>query len=406
MERESLYPHQREAIKKMKSGSILCGDTGTGKSRTALAYYFIHSGGNIGQYFDDEDFIFPKNRKDLYIITTAQKRDKKDWESEMLPFLLTAKAVDSWNNIKKYKTVKDAFFIFDEQHLTGSGVWVKSFYEIAKHNEWILLSATPGDTWSDYIPVFVANGFFKNKYAFDREHVVYSPYTKFPKVQKYLNTGKLLALRNKIVVKMPYVKDSKKLYYDIKVDFDKTKYMTILKNRWDPYKNEPIQEGGNLCYLLRRVCNEDLSRLTALADILLDHPKLIVFYSFNYELENLRTFCDSIGITYGEWNGHKHEPLPTGDKWIYLVNYTSGGEGWNCIETDTLVLYSLQYSYKVAVQAEGRIDRMNTPYKFLYYYRLISKAPIDMEILEAYRKKKVFNEKDYVEKYLKNFYAK
>jgi len=207
-------------------------------------------------------------------------------------------------------------------------------------------------------------------------------------------------MRNDIVVKMPYMKDAKKLYYDIKVSYDADKYKTIVKDRWNPYKDEPIQEGGNLCYLLRRACNEDLSRVTALADILLDHPKLIVFYSFNYELDRLREFCDSIGITYAEWNGHKHEPLPTGDKWIYLVNYSSGGEGWNCIETDTLVLYSLQYSYKIAVQAEGRIDRMNTPFKFLYYYRLVSNAPIDMEILEAYRKKKVFNEKEYVEKYL------
>lgn len=397
---DALYPHQREAIKKMKNGSILCGDTGTGKSRTALAYYFIHSGGYIGKHFEDDDFIFPKNRKDLYIITTAQKRDKKDWELEMVPFELTAMAIDSWQNIKKYKDVKNSFFIFDEQHLTGNGVWVKTFYKIAKNNEWILLSATPGDTWSDYMPVFIANGFYKDKGDFCREHVVYNPYLNFPKIMKYLNTGRLLKLRSQIVVKMPYVKDAKKLYYDIKVTYDKEKYNVICKKRWDPYLNAPIQEGGKLCYLLRRVCNEDYSRMTALADILLEHPKLIVFYSFNYELERLREFCDSIGIDYAEWNGHKHEPLPTCASWIYLVNYAAGGEGWNCIETDTMVLYSQQYSYKVAVQAEGRIDRLNTPFKFLYYYRLVSRAPIDMEIQDAYRRKKVFNEKEYVEKYL------
>lgn len=404
---EALYPHQREAINKLKSGSILCGDTGTGKSRTALAYYFISSGGNIGEHFGDKDFIFPKVRRDLYIITTAQKRDKKEWELEMVPFLLTAKAVDSWNNIKKYKDVCGAFFIFDEQHVTGTGAWVKAFYEIAKKNKWILLSATPGDTWSDYIPVFVANGYFRNKYQFEQEHVIFNPYiTKYRQVMKYVNTGRLLKIKNEIVVKMPYMKDTNKLYYNIKTNYNKEKYNLILKKRWNPYLNEPIAETGNLCYLLRRVCNEDISKLEAIDDILMEHPKAIIFYSFDYELEDLRMYCNSVGILYSEWNGHKHEPVPEGDSWVYLVNYYSGGEGWNCITTDTMILYSQSYSYKSTIQAEGRIDRMNTPYKTLYYYKLASHSPIDWAIKEAFIKKKEFNEKEYTEKFLNKYFGK
>lgn len=391
-----LRPHQEEALAKLHDGSILCGAPGTGKSRVALAYYYTSCGGKLGEEFDD--FIFPKNPKDLYIITTAQKRDKKDWENEMLPFSLSAKAVDSWNNIKKYKRIYNAFFIFDEQHVKGYGPWTKAFLDIARKNRWILLSATPGDKWEDYIPVFIANGFFKNKSEFNNDHVIFSPYMKYPKPLKYVNTGRLIKYRNSIVVNMPLVRDTTRQYFRIEVNYDLDKYKLIRKHRWDPYNDEPIQEIAKYCYLLRRVCNEDKSRVEALYDIWLSHPKLIVFYSFNYELAILKMFCDSVGVTYGEWNGHKHEEVPTTDKWIYLVNYASGAEGWNCITTDTIVFYSQQYSYSTAIQAEGRTDRLNTPYKFLYYYKLISRSPIDYAIESAFLSKKDFNENTFVGK--------
>ena len=72
--------------------------------------------------------------KDLYIITTAKKRDTLEWEGELSPFLLSTNpdvnlyqnkvVIDSWNNISKYKDITDAFFIFDEQRVVGSGTWV------------------------------------------------------------------------------------------------------------------------------------------------------------------------------------------------------------------------------------------------------------------------------------------
>ena len=163
-----LRDYQLDAVHRMKNGCILCGGVGSGKSRTSLAYYFTQEGGCIQPYSP------MKKPRDLYIITTARKRDDLEWDEELVPFLLSTKPennslyknkviIDSWNNIGKYTDVKGAFFIFDEQRVVGSGAWVKSFLKIARWNKWILLTATPGDTYSDYLPVFLANGFFKNR---------------------------------------------------------------------------------------------------------------------------------------------------------------------------------------------------------------------------------------------------
>lgn len=394
-----LYDYQLDAIKRMKNGCILCGGVGSGKSRTSLAYYYLEQGGKIVP----KDYIPMTNPKDLYIITTARKRDTLEWEGELSPFLLSTNpevnyykntvVIDSWNNIKKYANVTGAFFIFDEQRVVGSGAWVKAFLKIAKHNRWILLSATPGDTWSDYIPVFVANGFYKNKTEFIGEHVVYSRFSKFPKIDKYIGTGKLLKHRNDILIDMDFKRPTISHHSDAYVKYDIEKYKTAMRTRWDPYKNEPIQQASGLCYVLRRIVNEDEARQVALLEIFENHPKLVIFYNFDYELDILKEICYGNKVEIAEWNGHKHQPIPTSKSWVYLVQYTAGCEGWNCITTDTIVFYSQNYSYKVMQQAAGRIDRLNTPFKDLYYYHLKSRSGIDLAISKALSEKKQFNEK-------------
>jgi hypothetical protein len=384
----------------MTNGCILCGGVGSGKSRTSLAYYYKEQGGPL----DKDGYM--KNPRDLYIITTARKRDTLEWEGEMIPFLLTTNpevayyknkvVVDSWNNIKKYANVYGSFFIFDEQRVVGSGAWVKAFLKIARRNKWILLSATPGDTWTDYIPVFIANGFYKNKTEFAREHIIYSRFSKYPKIERYIETGRLLGYRNKLLVDMDFVRDTVSHHENIFVNYDVMKYKEITKTRWNPFKNQPIINASELCYIWRKIVNTDDSRQLALLEIFEKHPKLIVFYNFDYELDILRTVFKSAGVTIGEWNGHLHQAVPNGDSWVYLVQYTAGAEGWNCIKTDTIVFYSQNYSYKVMQQAAGRIDRLNTPYKDLYYYHLKSKAGIDLAISRALAQKKQFNEKKYV----------
>lgn len=404
MSNQFLYDYQLEAVKNMRNGCILNGGVGSGKSRTGLYYYFSEQGGSY-----IPEFVPAKNPRDLYIITTAMKRDSKEWVGELANFSMSPNpecnyynnkiVIDSWNNIKKYDDVVGAFFIFDEDRITGKGAWVKTFLNIARKNKWIVLSATPGDNWEQYIPIFVANGFYKNRSEFCREHIVYSRYcTKFPKIERFIGTGTLIRHRNEILVDMDFNRPTEHHHIDVHCEYDIPKYEEVMNYRWNPYKNEPIAQASSLCYTLRRIVNEDESRQTALLDIVADNERTIVFYSYDYELDILRNLGymnDGDAVEIAEWNGHKHQSIPNKKKWVYLVQYTSGCEGWNCISTNTMVFYSQQYSYKVLNQACGRIDRLNTKYVDLYYYHLKSSAPIDLAISKAISEKKTFNENKY-----------
>lgn len=407
-----LSPFQMHAIDKMKNGCILNGGVGSGKSRTALAYYFVQNGGTLtddGQVEEDMHIPFADGPQDLYIITTALKRDALEWEAEMQLFGMTSYdelkrynhkvVIDSWNNIVKYNDVQNAFFIFDEQRAVGRGVWVKKgFLKIVKKNYWIMLSATPGDTWRDYAPVFVANGFFKNLSEFDDQHVVFQNFRGYPEIKGYINEWRLIRLRDSILIDLPDQRQTVRHDIDVETNYDKMKYKFYVKERWDDEKQEPIDTAAKLCSMLRKVVNTDTSRQVALLEILEKNDRVIIFYNFNYELDILREICSSCGFTYAEWNGHLHQPIPDTEKWVYLVQYTAGCEGWNCIKTDTIVFYSQNYSYKVMEQATGRIDRVNTLYRDLYFYHLKSKAPIDIAITRAISSKKKFNEGTYLKR--------
>lgn len=449
----NLRDYQLEAIRKMKNGCILCGGVGSGKSRTALAYYFLHEGGEFrfGEYVPMSD-----PPRDLYIITTARKRDTLEWEGELAPFLLSVHkdtnlysnkvVVDSWNNIGKYVDAVNAFFIFDEQRVVGSGAWVKAFLTITKANRWILLSATPGDTWSDYIPVFLANGFYRNRTEFAREHIVYSRFSNFPKIDRYINTGRLLRLRRDILVDMVFERTTVPHHEDVYVKYDIHLYRDTTKNRHNPFEkfyipcrerdpgallvgtdiatdevtpivvgidyeakdgdyvrlmHAPLRNASELCYLQRKIVNTDESRIAAVLEILESKPRAIIFYNFDYELEILKNAYYGDDVEMAEWNGHKHQPVPTSEKWVYFVQYNAGAEAWNCITTDTIIFYSQNYSYKIMQQSAGRIDRMNTPYKDLYYYHLKSHSTIDLAIGRSLKNKKDFNESRYADRHIK-----
>lgn len=408
-----LYDYQYDAVEKLKNGSILCGGVGSGKSLTALYYYITKvCKGEIKTVLDELPFnICDTYRKmedprDLYIITTAKKRDSLEWNKECSKCCLSSDpeishsgvkvTIDSWNNIKKYEKVSEAFFIFDEQRVVGNGAWVKSFLKITKLNKWILLSATPGDQWKDYIPVFIANGFYKNKSEFNIRHCVFKPYMNYPVIQKYVDEKTLIKHRDSILVHMDDNRKTVRHEVVVKVGYDKALYRTVMKDRWNPYDNEPIRETGALLYLLRRVVNSDPERILKVSQIFELKKKLIVFYNFNYELDMLRQYCEDNGIVYSEWNGQKHEEVPESESWIYMVQYSAGSEGWNCIETDTIVFYSQNYSYRMVEQASGRIDRINTPYKDLYYYHFRSMSQIDIAIHRALNAKRNFNESSFI----------
>lgn len=417
-----LKDYQLQAINELKNGSILCGGVGSGKSITALAYYIYKECDGEFKCYEEvggeweclpfiNSFFKPmKKPKDLYIITTAKKRDSLEWDKECANFVLSTNpdcigniwgvsvVVDSWNNIKKYKDIHGAFFIFDEQRVVGSGTWVKTFLNITRKNHWILLSATPGDKWSDYIPVFIANGFYKNKTEFNNMHCVFSRFTNYPRIERYINEDILIKNRDSILVRMKDNRTTKRHdIYEI-CEYNKDDYKTVFKYRWNIYDNEPIEETGKLLYLLRKVVNSDPSRIKIVDKILKENDRAIIFYNFNYELDILKDYLDSINYRYSEWNGQKHEDISDGKKWVYLVQYTAGCEGWNCITCNTIIFYSQNYSYRVTEQAKGRIDRINTCYTDLYYYMIRSTAPIDIAIYIALKNKKNFNERSFVKK--------
>lgn len=399
-----LYDFQLDAVKKGFNGCIFNGGTGTGKSRTGLYFYFKEQGG----WYEGSDYTPMKNPKDLYIITPAVKRDKHEWEEELglfrmnpdpeLNYYKNKIVIDSWNNIKKYVDVTDAYFIFDEDKICGGGAWTKAFLKITKRNDWIILSASPGDTWLDYWSVFVANGFYKNKTEFQREHVVYSRYSKFPQVERYLNTQRLERLRNRILIDMTVQRHTKPHHEDVYCNYDIPMYKDVFKKRWDPYKDEPLKQASELCYVLRKIVNSDESRQVKLLELLEDHPRAIIFYSYDYEREILLNLGYAEGTQIAEWTGHKHEPIPESEKWVYLVNYASGAEGFCCISTNVIIFYSQTYSYKTLLQAAGRVDRLNTKFIDLYYYHLKSRSGIDLAISKALKEKKVFNERRYIDR--------
>ena len=402
-----LFDHQLKALDQIHNGCILCGGVGSGKSITALAYYYRQNGGVIPA----KSYTRMKDPKDLYIITTARKRDTREWLSDMAPFLLTdieedkiyehKVVIDSWNNIKKYVNVKDAFFIFDEQRVVGYGTWTKSFLEITAKNEWILLSATPGDTWSDYMPVFIANGFYRNKTDFVDQHVIYDRFSKYPKISRYLNTGRLLRLKARVMVYMDFERDTIPHHETVWCQYNQILYKDLITNRFNRETNKPFLNANELCIALRKVVNSDPSRIQQVFDIVSQRKKAIVFYNYDYELDILRSIGDELsktldGFEYAEWNGHLHQDIPQTPSWMYLVQYNAGAEAWSCTKTDTIIFYSQNYSYKIMTQAAGRIDRLNTPYRDLYYYHLKSRASIDLAISRALAQKKQFNEQRFV----------
>lgn len=392
-----LFPHQLDAVKRIFNGCILAGGVGSGKSRTGLAYYFMQQNGEVMP-----EYVPMKNPKNLIIITTAKKRDDHDWEKELNPFLMSTKPdlnyyknkiiVDSWQNIKKYANTVNSFFIFDEDHLTGYGAWTKAFLQIAKHNEWIILSATPGDCWMDYMPVFVANGFYKNKTDFVTQHVIYNYRVSYHPIDRYVNTKRLERLRNRILIDMDFERQTVRHHENVFVGYDRILYRRLMRDRWNIWEDRPIKNASELCYSLRKLVNSDEERQTKLLELLEDHPRAIIFYNHSYELQILRNLGYSPGTEIAEWNSSAHQEIPKGNKWVYLVQYIAGCEGWNCVETDTIIFYSQNYSYKVMEQAYGRIDRLNTPYTDLYYYHFKSHSGIDLAINRALVEKKRFNE--------------
>lgn len=390
-------PHQRDAIRKISNGNVVVGATGSGKSLVGLVYYYTNIlEGSV------EPFRKPTKSVSLYIITTATKRDSLDWNSECAEFALSTNqeasvngikvVIDSWNNIKKYKDIRGGFFLFDEQKTTGYKRWSKIFIRIAKNNRWILITATPSDRWMDLLSVFIANGFYKNKRDFVNQHVTYNPYVKYPSITGYRNVNKLRILKKRIFVIIDYQSPSIIENKVISVDYDVDALTQIEKTEWNPFTDSPIINLSEFASVLRRSLNSHPSRINEAIRIRNTVKKLIVFYNFNFELEILKHGYS--GIKIGELNGHRHDALPVGSDWVYLVQYNSGNEAWECFTTNHMLFYSLNYSFRIMTQAKGRINRLTSGFNYMYYYYLVSNHWLDKGIQKALNKKRDFNNKE------------
>lgn len=366
-------PHQKLAVRKLHSGAILAGKVGSGKTFTALEFY-------KEKYID-----LP-----LIVITTAKKRNDADWETEANLLGLEYPTVDSWNNISNYEN-RHAFFIFDEQHASGTGKWAKSFIKIAKKNKWIMLSATPGDRWIDFVPVFIANGLVENKTKFNERYVVYNPNTPFPKIDRYINTFELEAMRHAIVVAMPDKRETVRHKKIVTTEYDRFLYTDVHDNRMSPFTKMPIKNASEYTQVMRKIVSTSPARVLEFKDLVSKFKRSIVFYNYNYELDIILQQLQSLGINTFVYNSKKHDPSPTEGEWCYVVQY-SAAEAWNNISTNRMIFYSPNYSYKVVEQCEGRIDRINTKYKDLYYYTLVSESSIDKSVIKAIKEKRIFNE--------------
>ena len=400
-------PEQIQAVRQLKNGSILAGGVGSGKTLTSLAWYLtsvckaasFEKGGSLAKKR-------VQGSPTLYVITTAKKRDSLEWEEEAArlglstdpdcSFTGSSIVVDSWNNIGKYSDREHAVFFFDEQRASGSGRWVKEFLKITRKNTWLLLSATPGDVWMDYLPVFMAHGFFRTRTEFMEDHVIFDRFAKYPKVKRYIGEAKLQRLRRSILVEMPVEKHTTRVRETVFCDYDHDSYKWVVKNRMDPWTEEPLRDAGGVCRILRKVVSDNDWRSAEAKRILSSHERVIVFYNYNYELDRILAVAKSLGLPTGQWNGHRHDAIPGGDRWVYICQYSSAAEGWNCTDTDTVLFWSLNYSWRVTEQCEGRIDRLNTPYSRLRYYFLESKSSIDEAVRRALNSKRVFNERAFV----------
>lgn len=400
-------PEQIQAVRQLQNGSILAGGVGSGKTLTSLAWYLtsvcnaasFKKGGSLAKKK-------VKGSPTLYVITTAKKRDSLEWEEEAARLGLSTNpacsftgssiVVDSWNNIGKYSDREHAVFFFDEQRASGSGRWVKEFLKITRKNTWLLLSATPGDVWMDYLPVFMAHGFFRTRTEFMEDHVVFDRFAKYPKVKRYIGEAKLQRLRRSILVEMPVERHTTRERETVYCDYDRDLYKWVVKNRMDPWTEEPLKDAGGVCRILRKVVSDNDWRSEQAKRILSSNERVIVFYNYNYELDRILAVAESLGLPTAQWNGHRHDAIPAEPRWVYICQYTSAAEGWNCTSTDTVLFWSLNYSWRVTEQCEGRIDRLNTPYSRLKYYFLESHSSIDEAVRRSLSSKKVFNERAFV----------
>ena len=108
-----------------------------------------------------------------------------------------------------------------------------------------------------------------------RSHVIFNRFVKYPKVEAYIDTWKLTENRQKILVHMHYEKKTKHVIKLMYASYDESLYKFVSEKRWNVYTDKPIKNISELCYVWRKIVNDDKSREDIIGRIIEEKRKVI-----------------------------------------------------------------------------------------------------------------------------------
>ena len=200
-----------------------------------------------------------------------------------------------------------------------------------------------------------------------------------------------LPKQNFITVNVPVTKEYKKFKKDHLITID-TMNLCEFKDDSDFHGKDVtprVELVGDsiLSYRLyqRQLCSAyNPHKIQAFKDILEStQDRLIVFYNFNCELDQLIRVCESLERPYSLVNGstkdlsnYEHESNS-----ITLVQYQAGAMGLNLQKANKIVYFSLTEEAELFEQSKKRIHRIGQDKPCFYYILICQNSIEDVEIL-------------------------
>lgn len=145
----------------------------------------------------------------------------------------------------------------------------------------------------------------------------------------------------------------------------------------------------------RQLCgaysNEKLKAFTDLVESTND--RLIVFYNFNNELEQLKYVCDALERPYSVVNGTDKD-LYAYDNFngsITLIQYQAGAMGLNLQKANKIIYFTPPLSSELYEQSKKRIHRIGQQFS-CFYYNLICTGSVEEKIYKTLEMRKDYTE--------------
>lgn len=364
----------------------------------------------VGKGFISLEWARGTKKSNVLVITQASKVKSNDFVEEAK--LLDEKwynsqssfTVVSWNSLAKWlkehqsENFADYAIIADEiqrikNYSTGMG---KSFLKIASHTKcWAGFTATPGESWIQMMPYFVACGFVKHKTDFTNKFCVTQSFKGYIEIIGY-NHEEVL---NKWWSGITYFPDTKEMEKQLPSETHKvvhfkapTGYAKVLKTKTRLDTDEFIDTSMAMCHYLRQLCcsKEKVEWLKEFVESL--DTSCVVFYTYIEEGEKIKEALK--GVKIWEINGKKHD-IPTADTIgkhdVVLAQWESGSASLNLQFMNYWVSFSPCYSLTTSCQSRGRIKRIGQT-KPMFYYYLKTDHTIENDIYKALKEKRDFSE--------------